>query len=114
MARYGDEKLVHSPVLVLVQQCKLYLNYFSSSFTICFLGIKMASVILTELYTLHDHMYSFECVMRLFCVYPGGMHTSESALNRGNIISACGNSAIAPQICACLSMPFLSYCPKVL
>ena len=72
MARYGDEKLVHSPVLVMVQQCVPYLNYLSSSSTICFLGIKMASAIPTDPYTLCVHMCSFEFVMHLFCVYPGG------------------------------------------
>ena len=72
MARYGDEKLVHSPVLVMVQQCVQYLNYFLLSSTICFLGIKMAPVIPTEPYTLRDHRCSFEFVMHLFCVYPGG------------------------------------------
>ena len=40
--------------------------------------------------------------------------SSVSALNRGNPISACGNSAIAPHICGSLSMPFVSYCRKVL
>ena len=114
MARYGDGKLLRSPVLELVQHRTPYLNCFFTTFTICFLVIKMASLIPTDPYTLRDHRCSFEFVMHLFCVYPGGMHTSESALNRGNIISACGNSAIAPHICASLSMPFLSYCHKVL
>ena len=40
--------------------------------------------------------------------------SSVSALNRGNPISACGSSAIAPHICGTLSMPFVSYCRKVL
>ena len=110
MARYGDEKLVHSPVLVMVQQCVQYLNYFLSPFTICFLGIKMAPVIPTEPYTLHVYMCSFELVMHLFCVYPGGKPSSVSALNRGNSLSANGHSASATHTCWFPRILSLLYC----
>ena len=110
MVRYGDEKLVHSPVLVMVQQCVQYLNYFLSPFTICFLGIKMASVIPTEPYTLCDHRCSFEFVMHLFSVYPACKPSSVSALNRGNSLSTNGHSASAMHTCSSSLILSLLYC----
>ena len=110
MASYGDEKLVHSPVLVMVQQCVQYFNYFLSPFTICFHGIKMAPVIPTEPYTLHVYMCSFEFVMHLFCVYPGGESSSVSALNSGNSLSTYGHSASATHTYSSPHILSLLYC----
>ena len=110
MASYGDEKLDHSLVLVMVQQCVPYLNYLSSSSTIFLLGIKMASSIPTEPYTLHVYMCSFELVMHLFCVYPGGKPSSVSTLNRGNSLSTYGHSASATHTCSSPHILSLLYC----